>query len=487
MIYEMSDRLYRSGPRRGGASTAAVVLAVALGGCVSRDQFDGPAPPTPLTFESPALAPARLDAPLSARDVIAFVHERNPSLARARTAVAAALAGLDAAEAALLPRLSAEASYLRADSPSAYLFKRIDSHTLPQTVDFNDPGHVQSTQGALALRWNVWDGGRDRLASWAAGSDAEAADHGAAAAANALSAAALTAYLDARAAGDLLAADEASVRSVESQVEEIRTKVEGGGALRSDLLSLEVRLAEARERRIRTGVAQHLALSALRSLLALPVGSEVSLSPERFDPGTLPAGLPEAVAEAYHHRPDVAAARSMVESARMRLEAAARGDLPRLDIEARTSSDTGDSSLDFKDPNWTAALALSFDVFDGGANKAAVRRARAALRDVEETDRRALLEVENDVETAYLRLDEARARVEVASQAVAASDESLALVETQFRGGSVTVTRFLEAEGARLSAHTADVSARLALERAFVDVSRALGRFAEAPRKEPVR
>jgi len=483
----MSDQLSRRGSPSPRAATAAALLVGALTGCVSRGDFAVPSPPTPLTFEATELPPPRLDAPLTARDVLALVHERNPSLARARTAVEAALGGLDAAEAALLPRLSAEASYLRADSPSAYLFKRIDSHTLPQTVDFNDPGHVQSTQGALALRWNVWDGGRARLAAWAAGSDADAADHGAAAVANALSAAALTAYLDARAAGDLLAADEASVRSVESQVAEIRTKVEGGGALRSDFLSLEVRLAEARERKIRTGVAQRLALSALRSLLAVPVGAEVRLSPERFDPGTLPTTLPEAVAEAYHHRPDVAAARSMVESARMRLEAAARGDLPRLDIEGRTSSDTGDGSLNFKDPNWTVALAISFDIFDGGANKAAVRRARAALRDVEEADRRALLEVENDVETAYLRLEEARARVEVASQAVAAGDESLSLVETQFRGGSVTVTRFLEAEGARLNARTADVSARLALERAFVDVSRALGRFAEPPRKESER
>ena len=91
------------------------------------------------------------------------------------------------------------------------------------------------------------------------------------------------------------------------------------------------------------------------------------------------------------------------------------------------------------------------------------------------------------MEAAYLRLEEARARIDVASQAVAAGEESLSLVETQFRGGSVTVTRLLEAEGARLNARTADVSSRLALERALVDVSLVLGRFAEAPRKEPVR
>lgn len=473
--------------RRLGIAPAAVLAFAAAAGCVSRADFTVPPAPTPIHFEADELPPPRLDEPLTARDVVALVHERNPSLARARTAVEAALGGLDAAESALLPRLSVSASYVRGDAPSTYLFTRIDSHTLPRVVDFNDPGHLQNVDAALAVRWNVWDGGRARLASWAADVDVDVARRQAESAANALSAAALTAYLDARAAGELLAADDASVKSVEAQVGETRTKVEGGGALRSDLLSLEVRLAEARERRIRSGVAQRLALSALRSLLALPAGADVRLAAERFDPGVLPASVPEAVAEAFRSRPDVSAARRSVEAARMRLEAASRGNLPRLDVEGRTWSDTGDGSVDLANPNWTVALALTFDLFDGGADDAMVRRARAALRAVEEGDRGKLLAVQSEVETAYLRLEEARARVDVTSTAVAASEESLALVETQFKGGAVTVTRFLEAEGARLNARTADVGARLALERALVDVSHALGRFSAATRKEQLR
>ena len=467
-----------------GLVAASVLTA---GACVTRADYAVPDPPAPARFESAPPAAVPLDQPLTARDVVRLVHERNPSLARARAAVEAALAGLDAAESSLLPRLAAEASYLHGDAPSAYLVRRIDSHTLPAGVDFNDPGSVQSAEIALALRWNVWDGGRTRLAAWAADVDSQAAERGAAAAANVLAAAALAAYLDARAAGELLVADEASVKSVESQVAETRTKVDGGGAMRSDLLSLEVRLAEARERVIRTGVARRLALSALRSMLALPMDAELRIASDRIDGDPVPTTLPAAVAEAYEMRPDVAAARRAVESARMRLDAAERGDLPRLDLEARSWSDSGDPVTQFHDPNWTVALAISFDAFDGGANEAAVRRARAALRDMEEVDRRALLDLESDVETAWLRLEEARARVGVASQAVAASEESLGLVETQWKGGSVTVTRFLEAESARLNARTADVSARLALDRANVDLSRALGRFAAQPREETAR
>ena len=467
------------------ARIGAPVLAALAAGCVSRADFSVPAPPLPVRFE---VAAAPLPAgPLTAGDVVALVRERNPTVAQARARAEAAAGALDAAESALLPRLTAGASYARSDAPSAYLLSRIDSHSLPAMVDFNHPGRVQSVDGALTARWNAWDGGTSRLESWARGSDAAAAELGSGAAANALSAAALAAFLDARAAAQLLAADDASVRSVESQIGQTRTRVEGGAALRSDLLSLEVRLAEARESRIRNDVARRMALAALRGLLALPADADVALSGEAFLPSTLPSSLPEAVAEAFRRRPDVASARLAVESARLRLEAASRGSLPRVDVEARAWSASGDATLLNRDPNWTVALAVTFDAFDGGANRAAVRGARAALRAVEEADRRALLEVASDVETALLRLEEATARVDVASQAVSAAEESLALVDTEYRGGAATVTRFLEAESACLRARTAVVASRLALERARVDVARAIGLFAGPGELEVVR
>ena len=52
-------------------------------------------------------------------------------------------------------------------------------------------------------------------------------------------------------------------------------------------------------------------------------------------------------------------------------------------------------------------------------------------------------------------------------------------METQFREGSATITRYLEAENARTQAQTAVIRTRLGLERARVNAARALGRFGE--------
>ncbi len=462
-----------------------VSVAPMVAGCAGRSRRGDalpPAPAIPVAIAArPATSPVAVPAVLTAQEAVRLARARNPGLGVASARIEAAIARLAASRAAFLPRLSADASVLRADSPSTYLFKRIDQRGLAAGTDFNDPGRITNTEAGVTLRWNLWNGGRDVLARWATSIEVESARAGRDAAENALVAGVLAAFLEGRAATELIAADDASVASVEAQVADMRVKVEGGGALKSDLLSLEVRLAEAQERRIRTDGARRLAIATLRDLLGLEAEASLELAPSGYDPGPLPPAGPAALAEAYRSRPEVHAARRAVERARIGVESARRGGGPRLDLEGRLYGDDDGLSFSPERPNWTVALGLSVDLFDGGARAAAAAEARAALRGVEEDDRRALLAVTLDVESAYVRLDEARARCEVTARAVAAAQESLGLVETQFRGGSVTVTRFLEAESARTEAKTGRIRARLDLERASVDVARALGRLGREP------
>jgi len=265
---------------------------------------------------------------------------------------------------------------------------------------------------------------------------------------------------------------------VESQVAESRVRVEGGGALRADLLSLEVRLAEARELRLRSDTAYRLATAALREILALPDDAAIELARADTPIATLPATSAEALAEAYRLRPEAAMARRAVERARIDLSSARRAYIPRVDLLSRFYADVPDLYTSVKDPNYTVAVALSVDLFDGGSRAAAIDRARAVLHELTEADRKTLLAIARDVDSAYLRLGEARARHQVATQAVGAADESFQLVAVQYRGGAATVTRYLEAEGGRARAHSAKIRAQLDVERASIDVQRAIGALA---------
>jgi outer membrane protein len=465
--------------RVAGAAALALSTTLAAAGCVRRADFVPPPAPAPLHPERAATAEPLPAGELTAEEAVRLALARNPDLRMAAARVAAARARLREAEAALWPRLSAGVTYLAGDAPSAFLFSRIDARALPAGVDFNDPGSFTNLEGGLTLRWNLWNAGRDLLGTWAADAAAAAAADAGRALANALVATVVGAYLDGRAAGELLEADDASIRSVAAQVEETSVKVEGGGALRADLLSLEVRLAEARQQRVRSDVARRLALASLRELLALPPEAPLVLAGAAYGPVPPPETAAEALAEAYRRRPEVQAARRAVERAGIELGAARRAYLPRLDLETRLYGDDAGADLDFGDRNWTVALALSLDLFDGFARESRIARARAALDEVTWADRQTLLQVARDVETAYLRLEEARARHAVAAQAVGAAEETLELVAERWRGGAETVTRYLEAEADRTRARTSEIRARLDAERAGVEVARAIGRLGE--------
>jgi outer membrane protein TolC len=384
---------------------------------------------------------------------------------------------LDGTTGAFLPRVSADVTYLHGDAPSAYLFKRIDARRLPAQVDFNDPGAFSNLEGGLGLQWNLWNGGRDLLARWSADTVVQRATLARDAAINALVMTVVATFLDVRAADELSAADDTTVRTVEAQVAESRVKVRGGGALRSDLLSLEVRLAEAREQRFRSETASQLARAALRELLAVPADAAIALADSTYAAGILPETATDALTEAYRVRPEAAITRRAVEGARIDLAAARRAYLPRVDVVSRFYADVPDVHDSVKDPNYTVAVALSVDLFDGGVRAAAIQRAAAIVDELTESDRAALLAIARDVETAYLHLAEARARYQVAAQAVGAAEESLRLVAVQYRGGGATVTRYLEAEGAQARARTARIQATLDVDRATIEAQRAIGRL----------
>ena len=101
--------------------------------------------------------------------------------------------------------------------------------------------------------------------------------------------------------------------------------------------------------------------------------------------------------------------------------------------------------------------------------------ARSVLDEMLDADRKATLALQLDVKTAYLRLDEARARKEVTRASVAQAEETLSLVRKQYEGGTATVTRYLEAELMLTRARMRDTQALYDLEKSLADVARAMG------------
>ena len=418
------------------------------------------------------------DRELSLTDCIELALEANPDIGVAVARIRHAEAILDEARAPFLPVLSTSTEILGADSPSLYLFKTIDSRTFSSGTDFNYPGTFGSIETGVTLRYNLYNGGRDRLRRWMAATGRDLSQLGLQEARNSLAASVIQTFFTIQAQTEMVATTRLSVRTVRARYEETRAKMELGSALRSDVLSLKVRLAEAEERVIRAVNSRLLSISALANLLGEDADARISLGADEDD-GWLPADLPEqyevAVAEAMARRPELLQARRIVERAAMDVDSRWLAYLPRADAGARVYWTSTDFDYSGDRRNWFAGVTLSWDLFDGGSRKAQVDQARSVLDEMLSADRKMALSVQLDVKTAYLRMEEARARLGVAEATVEQAAESLMLVRSQYEEGTATITRFLETELMVTQARMRRTSAQYDLKRSRADAARTMG------------
>ena len=465
---------------------AGVFLIITVAGCAQPERYrydriqqdyggtrlpvvTGSAP----TTHAPVVAD--IQGPVRLTDAIDIALANNPDRQMAVTRITQAEAMIARANAAFYPNIGFYTEYLQGDAPSAYLVKTIDQRQLQPGTDFNNPGWFQNFETAGTFTYNLFNGGQDLLRRRMAETGLAARQLDRESVDNSLRASVIHAYYNILAAGEFIRISEDSAATVEEQLRVSRVRYEGGGALKSDILSLEVRLAEARETLVRAQNQLKTTTAALANIMGLdpttelvPAGNEPldTPVPEQFD-----MGLTYALA----HRPEIYRARQQVIRSRMSVDMAKSGYMPTLDFQSKWYVDDENMNYDLDRDNWTAAVVLNWALFSGFSTKAEERHAKARLEERLMADRKALQSVKFEVKTAYLRLDEARARLEVAKKSVESADESFQLVRKQYEGGSATITRYLDTELARSRSRLHTANAYYDKEKAMADVCRAIG------------
>jgi outer membrane protein len=405
----------------------------------------------------------------------------NPDLQMAAARIAQAEAMAAAADAAFFPTLGLWTETMTGDAPSSYLFKSIDQRKLPSGVNFNDPGWFENNEAGARLGFNLYNGGKDRLNRQMAQTGITSSRLDRHRIENALRASVIRTFFNVLAAVDFIDIARESVRSVAEQHRIMTVRFQGGGALKSDVLSLAVRLAEAREELVRSESRLNTARTALARIMGVEIDPKIGArAPEALTlvvPADLDAGLNRALAD----RPEIAQARQRVIASRMAVDLAAGGYRPRVDLQSRYWFDDPNLGFNADRDNWTAALVMNWTLFSGHSTRAGVNKARHRLREMLAADNKALLDIRADVRHAYHRWKEARTRLEVARTSVQSAQESFDLVRRQYEGGSATITRYLDAELARNRSRLHAAAAFYDTEKSLANVGRAVGLWAKGP------
>jgi outer membrane protein len=367
----------------------------------------------------------------------------NPDARLAQQRIVAAQAGLDQANAAFWPRLQIQSSYSASDNPMIAFGSILNQRAYSSSINFNDIPTVDDFNARGLVTVPLYAGGKNAAARKAALANTDAARQDSAAIQNALGYEVARAYYTVLKTRQFIRAAEAGVKAFGANVAVAQRRLDGGTLLKSGVLDIEVRLAEAREELVRAHNANALAGRSLRNLLGIESGEfEVAES--------VPAVRAPDSGD-FSSRPELAAARHRERAAEEQVRAAKGSYLPRINAFGSADYDYG-WRYDNGGGSYTGGALLQWDIWDGRLTRAKVAEARANLDSTREEQRKLRLALDLEIEQARLNLQAANERLTVTDQAVAQAAESASLTRARFEQEVALSTDLNDAETALVRA-----------------------------------
>ena len=331
------------------------------------------------------------------------------------------------------------------------------------------------------MRLSLYNGGRDTLTLGSARAGVAASRASQEVLKHTITQQMVNAWYDTLSSRKFMEIARESVKTVTSQLDAMTIRFKGGSVLKSDLLSLKVRLAEAEERLLASENRLKLSRAALFVLMGMEPDSDAQLSHDAPFSPWLPPDYANGIARALASRHEIKGVEARIAQANHAVKKARSGHLPTVNLMAKLYADDDGLSHDANRANWSVGLRMDLPIFEGFSVTANTHRATAAKRELERMHQKTLLQIRLEVKNAYLRYEEAVKRHQVAMKAVSMGEESLALVKNQYQGGSATITRYLEAELARNSAKIRETAAYFDMQKALAAIARATATTGDGP------
>lgn len=391
----------------------------------------------------------------------------NHAIHQARARVEEAVAGRSASFGAMLPQLSASASYtrlgtvsdfqmvapvygrfpLRVYDPQGNLIGFTDSIAMVIGIDTMElalggannyilRGTAQQTLFTWGKLINAW-----RLA----GLGAEIEEQGLRLARQQVRSRAVESFYGAMLAREMAELMRESHRQLERHVGQVRSLHENGLATGLDLRRARIGLSNLASELARTESGAELVLASLRNACGIEPDRPLALE---GDVGyeAEPTALDDAVAAALAGRPELEQLRRAARMADYGVRIARTANLPTLFAQF---------NYDYKNPvgfspgwgsDWNVTAGASVPLFTGGANHnrlsqalARERQARIALAMTEEA-------LALEVRALYSKLEQERRNIELQSENTDLAREALALAETAYENGIITNTEYLDTQ-----------------------------------------
>jgi outer membrane protein TolC len=384
--------------------------------------------------------------PLSLREALDLGLQRNPEVLTAGYNRSAAGAGVWDAYGNFLPRVNLSGQLQHVDQGTFVLFGS----------EFDSPESF-NTGYSWDITHSLLDSGRDLLRLRSARANVHQAIAGYDLQTLSTATQIETQYLEARRRQALVERARAEIDSRTRQLQLARGRYDVGSVTKSDVLLAEIELNRAEVAVLQAIQQLEEARLGLRRLLggALPERPlALTTDFQVFQPAY---DVEDLIGRALRDHPSLRETRARQEADAAQLWIARSAYLPTLSLQysiQRTAADTVDFAWsDFAEQSFLG-LALNWQVFSGFDRHNQTSQANAALQSARAEEVRRSLQIEQDVRTAFSRLETAYASHQVARRSVELAAEDLRLGEARYRTGTGS---FVDLVDARTRSAQADV------------------------------
>jgi len=392
---------------------------------------------------------------LTLQEAVAVALEHNPTVQAADAYAEAVQQGIAVAASARYPRVDFSEGFTRGNNP-VYVFGSLLTQRQFTAQNFqlgslNMPAPLDNFRTQFSASMPLWDAGQTSRRIRDARLEAQSAAKAGQRTRQEVIFNVIQTYLNGLLAAENVRVAQADVELTKADLARAQAREEQGLAVPSDLLSARVQHAQAREDLLRARNAQAIAQAALNVAMGVeedaPTVIEGRLGEAAFDAGA----LAERQQRALSVRPDFQQLELGQQRASNGVRMARADFLPKVNLFSAWEEDN-QTFLTRGGNNWALGATLTFNLFDGGANRARLKQSRARERQVEALRAQMASAVRLQVREAFLNVNTAHDRVEVSREAASQSEESLRIIQNRYEAGLATITDLLRAETTRTSA-----------------------------------
>jgi outer membrane protein len=357
---------------------------------------------------------------------------------------------------------------------------RAKSQYLPQvsvrnntfTVGSNGVLTERNNGTALGATMNIYDGGVREADVAGARYGLTATQAGAKRTTQSVIFDATRAYYEVLRAKHLAEVASASVKYNEALKEVVQSRVAVGDAAAVDVLPVESQLANARVNLIAAENAVRVANVQLQNAIGLSPKSDFDVQDITTPPTVEQSTLETYLAEASSNRPDILQSKAEVGAAKASVKSSkiALYPIPTVtaDYETGLSRVSGTSMQVFG--------GITFDLFNGGKNRAAYNEARANQSSAEQLSEQLVKDIQSQVQQAYFSLNDAKERLSASQVGFDAAQKNYDVQQEKYKQGLAITLDLLNAEVQVVTAQTNLVQARYDLYSAIAQMEFVVGK-----------